>query len=101
MAEPLEFRALLFDGDDLLDADFRLKNGLTSDLLDLEDQLLMPLLVLLLHVVLSVKILLLYKVVLVEGIVEPSAIWLVADCLVKYFLDELILQRFVIQVNIG
>lgn len=101
MAETLELGALFLDSDDLLYADFWLQYRFTSDLLDFQNQLLVPLLVLFLHIILRIDILLLCILILIKRVIQPRTIRLITYSLIKHFLNELILKRLVVQVNIS
>ncbi len=81
--------------------DFWLQNWLASDLLDFQNKLLVPLLILFFHVMLRVYVLFLCEFVLVKRVIQPRAICLVTYGLIKHFFNELVLQWLIVQVNVG
>jgi hypothetical protein len=93
MTEPFQFRALLLKNNQLLNSNFGLKYGLASNLLDLKNQVFVPLLILFIcllfigHFVLFVEL-----IGRAVRVIKINCIHFVGNWFVEHFFDELTLQ---------
>lgn len=100
MTEPFQFRALLLKNNQLLNSNFGLKYGLASNLLDLKNQVFVPLLILFICLLFVGHFVLLMELIgRTVRVIKINRIDFVCNWFVEHFFDELTLQWLVIQVN--